>query len=111
MLNYALWLLKIYAIYHVKVLDISFECIIVLSLCHKQTHFCIVIAGIYIPPRSSQYGYNSGKWFNHLACLIARYENEDCFCIMGDFNSWIGGEIHFIDTIDRNTIKRGLINI
>ena len=30
---------------------------------------------------------------------------------MGDFNSWIGGEIHFIDTIDRNTIKRRLINI
>ena len=63
---------------------------------------------INIPPKSSPYGYNSEKWFNHLSCLVARYESNNCCCLIGDFNSRIGCESDLIDTSDEKLVNERL---
>ena len=40
-------------------------------VCHKQTCFCIVVIGVYIPPKSNHYGYDSENWFDKLVYFIA----------------------------------------
>ena len=73
--------LKLYSWYHVKSLESGFESILVMSLIHNHSGFYFITAGIYIPLKSSPYishcKCNCDTWFNHLACLLARYENND----------------------------------
>ena len=53
--------LKLYSLYYVKILDTSLEGIIVLSLYHRHSGFCTILAGVYIPPKSSPCGYSCEK--------------------------------------------------
>ena len=71
-----------------------------MSLIYKQSGFSFIIAGIYILPKRSPYGYKCDKWFNHLASVLARYEKSDCFLIIGDLNTRISHGLYIIDTLE-----------
>ena len=63
---------------------------------------------MYILHKYNPYRYTCDKWFSHITCLLARYENNNCFCIIGDFNSRIGRESDSIETVDEDLINKRL---
>ena len=64
--------------------------------------FCVIIIGTYLPTRNSVHGGDVENVFNHIACLLLRFECKYCVCWMGYYKARIGNEIDIIEDIYDN---------
>ncbi len=86
--------------FYIKILDKSYDGIMITECVHKLSRFRLVIVTTYLPPEFSKWGRDAISFFNHI--LTEMYNIGDCdFLIMaGDLNARVGKKDDFIKDVD-----------
>ena len=91
---------ELYDVYHISIIDNSFEGILGLLFKDKISEYCFTTFCCYLPPAASPYGRDSTAFFNHLLNMIYTHSYADTCFAFGDFNSRISNEDDSISIVD-----------
>ena len=86
--------------YDVKIVDKTYDGILVLMLTNKVTRYSLLIVAAYLPPERSPWGRDAHGFFGHILNLLYEYEYCDNVVVTGDLNSRIGKEFDYIVGVD-----------
>ena len=80
---------QLYESYDVRIVDKSYDGILVVLFQDKQSDFSFIIFSCYLPPEGSVYA-NATNFFAHILTLLYLHQDTDLMFICGDFNGRIG---------------------
>ena len=80
-------------------LDSSVEGVLWVQIGCKLSSEKLNVCVVYLPPHGSSRYVDAAAFFEELHAQMFTYQQSGPYTIMGDFNSWIGGRLDFIDFI------------
>jgi hypothetical protein len=96
--------------YTIEVIDMSYDGILILQFCHKNSNVKFIVCSCYLPPEDSPYGRDADGFFSHLLSYMFLYSHVEKTFVCGDFNARIGALKDYIDGIDDNILQRRVID-
>jgi hypothetical protein len=96
--------------FHLSVVDKTFDGIIALKLVDKETEYECIIICAYLPPENSVWGRDAASFYSHILQLCYVHNEADALLLCGDLNSRIGELKDYNEGIDcippRNCLDR-----
>ncbi len=84
----------------IKIMDRSFDGILVVELKHKMSDLSIILITCYLPPENSKYGKNAQGFFDHIVNEVYKYGDSDLCILTGDLNARIGKLSDTVENVD-----------
>ena len=81
---------EIYSMYHVSVIDRTYDGILGVLFTHKITDYQFIIFTCYLPPQESPWGRDENAFYSHLLGQIYLHNYVDCVNFSGDVNERVG---------------------
>lgn len=101
----------LYDLFHITILDDSFEGILWINFIEKSSEFEFNICICYLPPENSTRQIDKDTFFDTLITQVYEHQNKGPFFICGDFNSRCGNESDYIEGVDNLCQRDVLISV
>ncbi len=86
--------------YVYDIVDKECDGILAIKFSNKNTDYCFLVIGLYLPPEQSPWGRDATAFFSHVLKLIYEFNYCDNIFLAGDMNSKLGTAQDFVPSVD-----------